>query len=524
MLFFLSLLHLVLSECEYPALSVGNFNITSERQLKDIIKKEPVFLLGTSSSSSCESCCLHEPFYKTLMETLENYRPRIPLIRIDMNAYPFIKSYLIEGESLPQIYGVRKGTFFRYFDLQEPMKVLKFADRLISPVQYLTKLEDIEEFLTPPTGGFSSLKLLALLHDSDLKPDFEKAVSSLANWFSTEIKAVTDKTLIKQLRSTRGAEVRYLNSLLVWRTDDLKVLDLDLPQDIKAWIFANCVPLVDELTPYNFHMYQGSNWPMLIMFADPGNVYHTEHVEVLRKVSRKFEEKIKFMWLDATNPEYIKKKKALGLVTEILPSFAFNSRNRANYPYPEGNEVNESSVSQFAQAFLDGKKNTYVSKYSPQNITLDSCEVVGGEDFEETVLLQGYDALFLVYSSHNSNDSEKISGVFNRVCKRFAELGYSHLRVYAFDSALHHAHQSINLSKIPRILMAPAEHKNRKYLEYTGGNDAHAIMKFVEKNADVGIRLPELSHLSAEEVEEFRKLKDADKASQTEERSIDSDL
>ena len=77
------------------------------------------------------------------------------------------------------------------------MRVLKFADRLISPVQYLNNLEEIQEFLTPPTGGFSILKLLAVTHDSDLKTDFDKAVSALANWFSTDIKAVIDKSLIK---------------------------------------------------------------------------------------------------------------------------------------------------------------------------------------------------------------------------------------------------------------------------------------------------------------------------------------
>ena len=43
------------------------------------------------------------------------------------------------------------------------------------------------------------------------------------------------------------------------------------------------------------------------------------------------------MWLDATNPEYIEKKNTLGLITEILPSIAFNLRNKVNYPYPEGN-------------------------------------------------------------------------------------------------------------------------------------------------------------------------------------------
>ena len=165
------------------------------------------------------------------------------------------------------------------------------------------------------------------------------------------------------------------------------------------------------------------------------------------------------------------------------------------------------SISQFAQDFLNDKPNSYVSKYRPRKVTLDSCELVGAETFEKTFFREGYDALLLVYSSHNSKESEKISVVFNRVCRRFAELGYSQLRVYAFDSALHRAHKSINLSKIPKMFLAPAEHKEKRYVEYSGVNDAHDIMKFVEKNADAKFKLPELPHLSAEEVEEYNKLK-----------------
>ena len=139
------------------------------------------------------------------------------------------------------------------------------------------------------------------------------------------------------------------------------------------------------------------------------------------------------------------------------------------------------SISQFAQDFLNDKPNSYVSKYRPRKVSLDSCELVGAETFEKTFFREGYDALLLVYSSHNSKESEKISVVFNRVCRRFAELGYSQLRVYAIDSALHHAHKGINWSKIPKILLAPAEHKKKRYVEYSGVNDAHDIMKFVEK-------------------------------------------
>ena len=47
---FYFLLFYAYADCKIPNLSVGHFNITSEKQLKDVIKKEPAFLIGLSAS------------------------------------------------------------------------------------------------------------------------------------------------------------------------------------------------------------------------------------------------------------------------------------------------------------------------------------------------------------------------------------------------------------------------------------------------------------------------------------------
>ena len=50
MLLSFMLIALAQSECELPNMSAGHFNLTSEKQLKDIMKKEPAFLIGISAS------------------------------------------------------------------------------------------------------------------------------------------------------------------------------------------------------------------------------------------------------------------------------------------------------------------------------------------------------------------------------------------------------------------------------------------------------------------------------------------
>jgi Thioredoxin-like domain len=501
----LFILELIKGDCELPNFSVGHFNITSERQLKEIIKKESVFLIGISASS-CSECCKTETVYQSLTENMKQYRPIVPLLRIDLDSASFIRPYIPDHDKLPEIYGVRKGKFFKYNDVLDVMKLIRFADKLISTVTYLTTYEDIDKFLEPPLGGFNSLKVIAFLYDSDLKGDFEKAVSPMANWFSSDIKGVLDKSLIKMVKNNRP-DIKYLNSVVLLRGNQTKILDLDLPQDIFRWIALNSVALVDEITGYNFHIYQATGLPMLILFLDSKNIYNSDYLEIYQRVARQFEGVVNFVWIDGTKPEYSRKKNNLGLFTEILPALAFNSQSKGNYAYPEGSEITEKAISVFVQDHLDKKPSKYKDEYIYNGINLEDCEGIYFNVFDERVINEYNDAVFFIYSSTNSKASEKLAPIYNKVCKRFRELGYPNLRTFAIDASGSLAHKTVKLDRVPLIFMAPADRKSNPYIRYTGQLTPLAIMKFIESNADTKIKLPELPHLTTEEVEEYKKLK-----------------
>ena len=489
MLYLLSLISIALSECELPSMSIGNFNVTSERQLKEIIKKEQVFLLGITSLTSCPECCESEKLYKSLMETIDEYTPKIPFIRLDIEKNPYIAKYIHENDIVHQIYGVKKGEFFKYLDLPDVMKILKFADNLLSPVRYIKTIEEAEEFLELPKGGFDSLRVLAILYDDDFLEDYKASVSRYANWFSADFRAVTDKEIIKSLKNTKE-EVKYLNSIILLRTDDYKILDLDLPQDIRRWIYKNSLPLVSEISPFNFHMYIDSGRPLLMMFLDPLNIYHSDYVNTFARTASKFEDIIKFVWLNGTNPEYIEKKKRLGLITEILPSIAFNSRNSVNYPFPEGKEINEANLDAFVQDYLDKKTNKYVSEYTPSNIQMPYCLTITGDEFRNVVLQPNFDSVVLLYSSHNSKESEKTALIYNEVCHKFIDIKQHLVNFYVLDAAKEKVFWTIKTNKYPAIFIAPANRKQKAYIYYNGKNEVLDIMKFIEKNADVKFKLP----------------------------------
>lgn len=503
MLFNFLLIYLVRSECEFPTLSIGNFNISSERQLKDIIKKEPTFLIGISSKD-CEECCRMETYYNSFMEVALKYSPKIPLMRYDASSSNFISKYIGGIDSVPALYGVRKGVFHKFFDLPDSMKILRFVDKLISPIYHMDKLEDVLEFLSQPKGDFQSLKILGLFEEKDLVQEYEEAIRPFSSWFAADFRVVTDKQIITEVRKLKP-EITQMNTLILMRVDDTKYLDLEVPQDIRSWVAQNSVGLVEELRPYNFQMYAATGAPMLVMFIDPANIYSPLYLDEYKKSARKFEGRVKYAWLNGTNPEYIEKRNKLGLATEIFPALAFNSKNSVNYPMAEGNEVNEKTIDTFVQGYLDGKKNTLDGTYQFNGVTLDDCEKLSSELFGETVLNSEEDVLVIVYSSHLSKDSQKSANNLNRVCRRFKELDVEGVKVFAFDAAKGRVYKNVLSNKFPTVFLKKAETEELIYFE--GNANALEIMKFVEKNSSKGLRLPELPHLDSQEIKDLQRVK-----------------
>ena len=122
-----------------------------------------------------------EPVYQKLVETLNEYRPRIPFLRIDVGKSQFIRKYLSDHEDVPSVIGVRKGSFYKYHDHTKIERFIRFADKLYAPVKYLNDITEITQFLQTPKGNYDSVRILGVLYDSDLIKDFENAMDKICN-------------------------------------------------------------------------------------------------------------------------------------------------------------------------------------------------------------------------------------------------------------------------------------------------------------------------------------------------------
>lgn len=207
-------------------------------------KDHDLFILGVSASW-CAHCCLAEPVLFSLKEMLTNssvisIQSPVPIVRVDTASQTFFQNRIQDASQLPQIYGIKKGKFYKYLNVFDPMKILNFINKLNNPVIQLNTEQEVEDFLKVEGEG-NFLRTVGFFFDDERDEDspyvkYEEVAHDLINWHNLEMARVTDRELIKNLLNKKKY-AKYHNSItLVKRNSAIRYLDLALPQDIYKWI------------------------------------------------------------------------------------------------------------------------------------------------------------------------------------------------------------------------------------------------------------------------------------------------
>lgn len=203
-----------------------------------------LLLLGVSASW-CTHCCLLEPALSQLKDLLTDFfvkftQPAVPIVRVDTAAHPFMQAKIQDSSQLPQLYGIKKGKFYRYLNFYDPKIILSFIHKLNNPVLELKSEQEVENFMKVE-GEQNFLRTIAFIFDEERDEDsvyaqYENVAYELVNWQNLEMAKVTNRELIKSLLDKKKF-VKYHNSLaLQKRKSAIKYLDLALSQDIYKWI------------------------------------------------------------------------------------------------------------------------------------------------------------------------------------------------------------------------------------------------------------------------------------------------
>jgi hypothetical protein len=501
MLLLLSFLSLVQSNtnCTFSQLTFSDLNLTSEKQFKDLLKKVPLFLLGVSAKW-CRYCCHIEEKYEKIYPGLNSRK--LKLVRADLSTQSYLSKFIDKNDALPHLYIASEGVLKRYeYSMDE--YIFEYLSVFSSPHQVLSTGDELLSFLSEDS---KEIKVVGFIFDQEeFLKHYQKARIELIDWPHTSFAVVTDKSLIKSLKTS--GFISYFNCILHDK-GSRKFLDLEYDKDIVSFLSSHSVDLVQELTPTSFQVFKTTGNPMLVLFADSNSLEFTSLIETYEKAARDFEKIINFVWMEGTTEVSKEKRKSVGLVTEKLPAMAFNLLDGRVFPFDESKNITLKAIKHFCANFLENKLKQGVKTpgFKGKNLEIEqkfrNTKGITMNELDQLVFQDGTDVMLLVYESNNEK-SLTIAPNFNKAALRFKELNFPLMKVYKIDADNEPVQTVIGHYVLPAVLFFPAFHKNKPYIQYTGEGKAVQLMFFAQKYADIKFQLPELPHLSPDQVEAY---------------------
>ena len=497
----LSYLPLILSvNCTYPMFSFGDLNLTSEKQFKDHLKKDSFFILGVSAKW-CRYCCQIEDRLKDIHAGLQ--ARNIKFLRADLSTQTYLSKLIDKNDVLPHLYIVYQGNLKRY-EYAIDDSIFGIIEVYSKPHKVLNNGDEVIEFLA---NEAKELKIIGFIYEpEDYLEIYSKSRLELIDWPHAAFAVVTDRSLIKSLKAS--SFIPYSNCILHQKHGTKKFLDLDYDQSIIKFLAERSVKLADELTSNTFQVFKTTGLPMLVLFVDVSSKDSDEILQIYEKVARDYEKMINFVWMDGTTETSKEKRKTVGLVTENLPAMAFNLLDGRVFPYDESKNITLKGIKYFCANFLENKLKQGVKKtgFKGKNMEIEqkfrNTKSIAMNDLDQLVFQDGTDVMLLVYES-NDEKSLNIAPNFNKVALRFKELAIPTMKVYKIDADNEPVQTIIGHYVLPAILFFPAFHKSKPYIQYTGEGKAVQLMFFAQKYADIRFDLPELPHLSPDQVEAY---------------------
>lgn len=374
---------------------------------------------------------------------------------------------------------------------------------------------------------------------------------------------VKDKNVISYFKKQKLID-RSPSVILCSESGNLHSLNLDEVFDekigLKDWIERKSIPLIDELTYRNYRLYEKTGLPMLLLFLnltsedrklpDPnfvggksGGIQNYLLISEFKEVAKEYSDKVNFVYVDGIANQ--DKMKSLGLYggESRLPSLAFNTRENRKVPFPEELPINFDTINQYCAEFLSGKLKSpkdsleFIQKALRTTVPLNSKNVAhrkdrksapekvqgvseqfgdGGigdnaiievdeENFEEIVMDEEKDVVLVFYATDCVSCSH-FAVYYKRMALRFHELNIQSIVIARMDltNASPPSHLNIINGNLPLMLIIPAQVKHEPWAYYSGHSKVQPMMKWIQNEASIPFDLPNLPHLSDEQVTQYK--------------------
>lgn len=313
---------------------------------------------------------------------------------------------------------------------------------------------------------------------------------------------------------------------------------------VEQWVLRASLPPVGRFDPMTFSLYEKTQKPFLMLFADTKRPELTDWLKLLHAAQTHYNRgegdslRLMFVYIDGLH--FSHRMPSLGLTAdpERLPALSFNfvTEHFVTWQPPAAAYKNGSAaltgevVDSLVQRYLRGDGQQLVEKKAPKPLPVPKRTAALGErrevpdlaslsleerlryvfavshdSFTETVMDTSRDVAIYFYASKGERMEASKAGAIhvNRCVERFEELGITTVRVVRLDMARFTAPANVQVSEVPSFVLFPAFSKEPPHQFFRGKWKVQHIMWWIQDHASRKFRLPELPHLDELETKAY---------------------
>jgi protein disulfide-isomerase A1 len=194
---------------------------------------------------------------------------------------------------------------------------------------------------------------------------------------------------------------------------------------LKAWMIEKSVPAVGDIDDDSSRKYFERQLPVFVAFMDP-YADNSELKAQLGQLASKFTGKFSFVTGDGI--KYRQIVSAMGMSTAVLPQIAIDAihlEERPTFPYHRGRRtavgqpITDTSLSEFAQDFLDGKLEQVEKQQREEAQEPEGSDVVELDDDQFKSLKSSHEWLLVLFYAPWSSESLDLMSSFRALASEY---------------------------------------------------------------------------------------------------------
>ncbi|PWN26169.1 hypothetical protein BDZ90DRAFT_233311 [Jaminaea rosea] len=444
----------------------------TESSFNSVVDPEPLMLVEFFAPW-CGHCQALKPHYEEAATTLKD--EGIKLAKVDCTVEEKVCSDQQVG-GYPTLKVFRNGSPSDYAGTRKADGIISYMQKQALPAVSHVTSANLSDFKQKD-------KVVAVAFLSDGDSAERKVYTELAdaNRDDYMFGLVTDAEAAKAAGVTAPAVVLYRK----FDEPEVKYDGEFNGEDIKAFLAAERVPLIDEVGPENFMTYFESGLPLAYYFTEPEAENLDTVLAGLKPLAKEHKGKMNFVWIDAV--KFVNHAKGLNLRGESWPSFAIQDiQGSTKYPVDDLGKDPVQSIHDFTTQYLAGKLKPSIKSEPVPKEQDGPVHVLVADEFD-LIFDEKKDVLVEFYAPWCGH-CKKLAPTYDTLGEKYAA-HKDKVMVAKMDATANDVPPSagFQVQSFPTIKFKPAGSK--AFVDFEGDRSLESFIDFISLNGKSGVKV-----------------------------------